>query len=150
MSLIGLDFGEKRVGVAIAEPDSYVSVPLKVLSAKDRAGLEAYLKALACERRAKAIVVGVPIQTDGKEGDMALKVKGWAISISSALNLPVHFVDERFTSKEAKRAMAEAGAHAKKRKSLSDAVSAALILDTFISRSKKFKRGASAKGEVIL
>jgi len=145
MSLIGLDFGEKRVGVAIAEPDSYVAVPLKVLSAEDRLGLETYLKVLARERRVKAIVVGLPLHADGKVGEMALRVKNWARSISRALSLPVHFLDERFSSKEAEKKMAEIGTHAKKRKSLGDAVSAALILDAFISRSNRFKRGISGK-----
>jgi len=134
VSLLGLDLGEKRVGVAVAEPPAYVAVPLAVLAAEPWEEFMARLRALAAERGVRELVAGLPVQTDGKEGAAALAARELAQRIAAALQLPLSFQDERYTSNEATQALAASRPAWRRRKRHRDALAAALILDTYLRR----------------
>lgn len=130
-----MDSGERRVGIAIAEPPLYVAVPLATIPATPRAHLLAELHAIASTRAVTALVVGLPLETSGREGASAQAARAFGEELGKALELPVEYQDERMTSNEAARALYAGGGSPKSRKSRRDAVAAALILDAFLRRT---------------
>ncbi len=130
-----MDPGEKRVGVAIAEPPLFVAVAVETLHAAPREDLLNRLRSLADERGVKGLVVGLPLQTNGREGASAEAARELGDDVAQALALPVEYQDERMTSNEAARALAAGGARSNARKSRRDAVSAVLILESYLRRT---------------
>jgi putative holliday junction resolvase len=97
--LLGIDLGERRVGVALAEADGSAARPLTTL----RRGrtLEADIAGLArivAEQRVDELVVGLPLDMSGGEGEQARSTRGWATSVAEALALPLVLRDERLSS----------------------------------------------------
>ena len=128
MTILGIDYGEKRIGLALADPKSGAVWPYEVLG---NAGGEAVIKRLrevAALENVSEIVVGIPLALSGKEGSAAKIARTFGESIAAALSLPVAFVDERFTSAEAKHTAEQFGAEKL------DAVAAALILKTYLAK----------------
>lgn len=139
MSYLCLDPGEKRVGVAIAEPPLFVAVSLETLAANPRGDLLNRLRFLSVERGVKRLVVGLPIQTDGREGASAQAARELGGAVADALALPVEYQDERMTSNEAARALVAGGASSRARKGRKDAVAAVLILEAYLQRTGRAK-----------
>ena len=97
--LLGIDLGERRVGLAIAEPGReparpFATVPRAATLAADIARLEAVVR----EQGIDELVVGLPLQASGIEGPMAAAARAWAAAIGAALGRPVHLRDERLSS----------------------------------------------------
>lgn len=97
--ILGLDVGERRIGVAVADRGGGRAMPLTTL----RRGLEAAadgaaLRALLDEQRAVEVVVGLPLHANGDEGDQARATRAWVDSVAAIIDVPVTFRDERLTS----------------------------------------------------
>lgn len=110
--ILGLDPGERRIGVAMAVPGGSVALPLTVLDATGDWG--AALAELVAEHGVAAVVVGLPVSLSGSEGPAAARAREFAAAVGQRLGLPVHLVDERLSSVAAGRALAEAGARARR------------------------------------
>ncbi len=137
MGILGIDFGVRWIGIAIAEKPSYVAVPLGVITPKDDAELIATLRKLVVEREVEVIVVGLPLESDGKKGKMAKEVISRFKAIEGSIGAKIRFVDERLTSKEALNYLSRGVRGDKKKKrwmKIVDAISAALILDVYVKR----------------
>ncbi len=130
MSTLGLDIGEKRIGVAIAE--GMLAVPLTVM---ERAGEEADVRrilALAEEHGAKLIVVGLPRSLDGSIGQQAERTLAFSQALSEHTDIPVESWDERLSTVAAERLLLQAGMKREKRRARRDAMAAALILQSYL------------------
>lgn len=134
-----LDPGEKRVGVAVAEAPLFVAVALETLPAQPRESLIEMLRKHAKERAVTLLVVGLPVQTDGREGASAQAARDLGDAVAQALELPVEYQDERMTSDEAAHALIAGGGSAKARKSRRDTIAAVLILDAYLQRTGRAK-----------
>ena len=134
VSVLGLDLGEKRVGVAIAEPPGYVAVPLTTLEATPWGNFVDELSAIVAERGVKTIVVGLPLHDDGREGEAARMVRRMAEKIVLRLKLRVVFQDERHTTGEAERTLIATGKRSRERKTKRDVLAAVFILETYLRR----------------
>lgn len=132
MRRIGLDIGERRIGVAVSDPSGRVATPLKVLDARDLARDPSPLRRLVDDYEAAEIVVGLPLTMSGEEGPQAVAVKSTARRLLEPLGVPVLYHDERLSSAQAERAMAEAGADARARRGSVDMVAAALLLQSYL------------------
>ncbi|MGM9488930.1 Holliday junction resolvase RuvX [Ideonella sp. YS5] len=119
-SFLAFDFGIKRVGVATGSIVLRLAQPLKTIAAQGDARFAA-IRALIEEWRPDALVVGVPFHPDGAEHDNTHRARRFARQLQGRFNLPVHEVDERYTTTEA---LAAGAADA-------DAAAAALILDQY-------------------
>jgi putative Holliday junction resolvase len=97
-SLLGVDLGERRIGLAVGDPGTAIARPLRTIARKDLAGDIATLRALVREHDIGGLVVGLPLSTDGSEGEQAMRTRAWAESVAPALGLPVTWQDERYTS----------------------------------------------------
>jgi putative Holliday junction resolvase len=102
--LLGIDLGERRVGLAIAEPGrepalAHVTIPRGPDLASDAARLGAIVR----EQRITELIVGLPLEASGAEGTMAAAARAWAEAVSRELAIPVRMRDERLTSHLAER-----------------------------------------------
>ena len=134
MSTLGLDIGEKRIGVAIADPEGFLAIPLTVI---ERVGEEADLKAildLANEHGARRIVVGLPRSLDGSIGKQAERVLSFSRVLSQRTDIPVDTWDERLSTVAAERLLSDAGVKSDKRRARRDAMAAAIILQSYLDR----------------
>lgn len=129
---MGLDIGEKRIGVAVSDPDGRVATPLTVIDARRAVSDGAELRRIAEDYEVGELVVGLPLSLDGTEGPQAARVRAAAGKLARNLPLPITFEDERFTSAEAERKMREAGASTRDQRGSVDMVAAAILLQSYL------------------
>jgi putative Holliday junction resolvase len=135
MAILGLDVGEKRIGVALA--DGLLAIPLTVIDrAEEEADLERVL-ALAEEHGVKRIVVGLPLSLDGSIGWQAEKVISFSRALSKSTNVPIDTWDERLSTVAAERQLLDAGVKREKRRMRRDATAAAIVLQAYLDRIGK-------------
>ncbi len=135
--VLGVDYGERRVGLAVSDPSGTIAQPLPTL--KRRAGKRPPVQAiadLAREWQVEAIVVGLPLTLAGDESDWTRETRAFAQKLAERTALPLHFVDERMTSVRAERAVRSLGLRRTDRedKTRVDAAAAVLILQAFLDR----------------
>lgn len=126
MRIVALDYGEKRVGMAVGDTGLRIAFPQSPLPNK----FDLIVKAIM-EQGAEKVIVGIPIGLGGKVGRSSKKVVRFVSDLSARLNIPVEMVDERLTTKEAQRRLSEAGASIEKKKAAVDSMAAALILEVY-------------------
>ena len=129
-ALLGIDYGTKRIGVAVCDPDRVIASPVGT-QANDHTR-EAYFRGLCAGARFVGIVVGLPLHASGAESPMSGEARAFAKWLSALVTLPVVMWDERHTSFAAEGALLDAGLTRKKRKEKVDRVAAQMILQTFI------------------
>lgn len=139
MRVLGIDFGERRVGLSISDPSGTLASPLPTL--KRRAGKRPPIKALAAlasEWDVGAIVMGLPLDLSGEETEWSLHVRAVADKLAARLGVPVYFIDERMTSVRAERAIRSLGLpkHKREKKERVDQAAAILILQFWLDRQE--------------
>jgi putative Holliday junction resolvase len=101
---LGIDLGERRIGVAVGDPARRVASPLTTISrAKTVAADAVVISRLAAEQRVSTLVVGLPLDMDGGESLQAARTREWAEAVAVATGLPLRYRDERLTSERAER-----------------------------------------------
>ena len=130
MRLIGLDVGERRIGVALSDPLGKTAQPLETV-ARDDASVR-WLADLVGETGAETIVVGLPLLLDGSEGKQAALVRQFADELARAVEVPVVFTDERLTTRQAEGILASGKVKRGKRREATDRIAAALILRSYM------------------
>jgi len=136
MSLLALDVGSKRIGVAVADPSGTFALPLTVI---DRTNLKADLQRiseLAAEYNAKEMVVGDPVTLSGARGPAAENIDRFVEQLARVFAGRIHRVDERMTTAQATKSLIAADVSRSKRKTVVDKMAAALILETFLTRRR--------------
>lgn len=128
MNILGIDFGLKKVGIAIAI--SKIAEPITVLRYEDENKLVERIKEITQKELIEKIVVGV------SEGQMAENSKTFGQKLSTETQIPVEFHDETLSTKDAIKLAIEGGLGRSKRKSLEDAFSATLMLQNYIDQAK--------------
>ena len=129
---LGVDYGTKRVGIAVSDALGIAASAVEVIEETDPGIAAKRVAAIAKEKDAKVLVVGMPVNMDGSEHASAPRVRAFADLCAKASSLPVEFVDERLTTRQAERAMWDAGLTHKGRKSRVDKVAAALLLQAWL------------------
>jgi putative Holliday junction resolvase len=136
MRTLGLDIGEKRIGVAVSDSEGILATALTVIERKSDDTALNNIIALAEEHDVERIVVGLPISLDGKMGPQAQRVQSFTDALNERTELPVITWDERFSTSDADRVLMEAGLKRDKRKKHLDSVAAAFILQGYIDQEK--------------
>ena len=137
MRLLGLDVGDKRIGIALSDESATIAGGLPTLAC---VGPRKDLKAIAelCRRHeVSEVVVGLPRRLDGELGPQAEKVLRFVEDLRPVVKLPVVTWDERFTSVLATRALIEGGVSRRDRREVVDKVSATLILQGYLDYRKQ-------------
>jgi putative Holliday junction resolvase len=132
MRILGIDFGLKRVGLALCDADETLASPYATLERTTRRKLFAEIEAIAAREGIEAVVVGLPLALDGSQTESTRQARNFAESLARRLSLPVHLVDERLSSAAAEAALKETGLCSRKRKKALDSQAAALILQGFL------------------
>jgi putative Holliday junction resolvase len=143
MRLLGLDVGDKRIGIALSDETATIASGLETM---ERVGPRKDLRklaALAREHAVSDVVVGLPRQLDGELGPQAQKVLQFMEELRPVVKIPVVSWDERFTSVLATRALIEGGVSRRDRRGVVDKVSATLILQGYLDYRKR--RDAEAR-----
>jgi len=129
--MLGLDIGERRIGVALGDSRSRIATPLCVLEAPLSAKA-ADLESLVEEYSVRRLVIGLPLTLGGQEGPQARAVRAEAERLARLLPVETVFMDERLTSAQANRHMSACGVSQKKRRGSVDMVAAAILLQAYL------------------
>ncbi|MFA5051598.1 MAG: Holliday junction resolvase RuvX [Patescibacteria group bacterium] len=132
--ILGIDYGEKRIGLAISSADQRFVFPHSTLNndaPSDRIG---EIKNICIEEDVEKIVVGLPLDQEGKMGIAAAKVTRWAEELASASGRDVVFEDERYSTVMAGKFQRQGGRSVKEARTSIDQTAAAVILETYIDR----------------
>ena len=135
--ILGIDLGSKRIGLAVSDRDARIAFPAGVLERRGPAKDMARLRAIVAERGICEIVVGLPIHMSGRKGPEALAAGEFARKLTEATGLSVTLQDERWTSREAERALREMGERRRKKPGRVDELAATLILSTYLERRRR-------------
>lgn len=126
--LLGLDVGEKTIGLAISDSDFKVAAPVETIRRTKFAADAAHLAQLIGGRAVGGLVIGLPVNMDGSEGPRCQSVRQFAANLLKRIDLPVAFWDERLSTAAVTRAMLEADVTRAKRARAVDKMAAAYIL----------------------
>jgi putative Holliday junction resolvase len=139
--ILGLDAGDRRIGVAISDPDRHFALPLRTVE-RDRGGTEfAALERLIREEEVTEVVVGLPLSLSGEQGAQAQSATEFADTLRARIAMPVHMYDERLSTQEAIRRVSDEPRGRGNRRERSkpqaadtDAIAASIILQAYLDR----------------
>ena len=130
--MLGLDVGDRRIGLAISDPNGQVAVPLRTLHRTAQDGAVDAIAALVAEENVEAIVVGLPLRLDGSAGSQAESVQEFVRQLLPAVNVPVTLWDERLSTVQAEHLLRRDGPSSRKGKAEQDSLAAAIILQGYL------------------
>lgn len=129
---LGIDYGAKRVGIAVSDALGMIATAVEVIEETDPGKAAKRVAAIAKDRGVVTLVVGMPVNMDGTEHASHAKVVAFAEQCARMAGLPVEYVDERLTTRQAERHLWAAGLAQKGRKARVDMVAAALLLQGWL------------------
>lgn len=132
MKKLGIDIGEKRIGLAISDPTNCIAQPLIVLERKGNFSEMKELQQIIEENLVDEIVVGLPVSMSGKEGKQAQRVKNYISWLKDYVHLSIVEWDERLTTSLAEKVLISADVSRGKRKKVVDKLAAAVILQGYL------------------
>jgi putative Holliday junction resolvase len=128
---LGLDVGERRIGIAISDPDGRIAVPLRMIERRGK-GDPAAIAELTAREEVERIVVGLPLSLDGSRGAQAQAAEAFAGALRAVTPVEVVLYDERLSSVEADRHLHAAGLRGKPARAARDSTAAAIILQAYL------------------
>lgn len=140
MVILSVDFGRAHTGIAVCDKSEFLASPVTVIQEKYVPVLVDKVAALAAEKKAERIVVGLPVNMNGTEGESAQNARRFADDLHTASGIPVDMLDERCTTMEAHQFLNATNTRGKKRKAVVDAVSAVIILENYLAKRKSQAR----------
>lgn len=141
--ILGIDFGERRVGIALSDPAGLIAHGLETITVKNPEESLDYIVSLTKAERVFEIVLGLPLNMDGTTGEMAEKVEAFAGRLRGEVSCEVMTWDERLTSISAQRAMNEMGLEIRENKGSLDRIAATLLLQNYLDS----RRGTAGKSD---
>jgi putative Holliday junction resolvase len=137
MRTLGIDFGERRIGLAISDPEGRVAVPLTTFERTSDRQAVGRIAAIVRAEGVEALVLGEPRNVDGSRGQAVERVHRFAAKLREKTALPVEFVAETLTSVEARQRLAVAGVDLRRRPEKIDAVAAQILLQEALDRARE-------------
>ena len=135
MAVLGIDFGSRRLGLAVSDLDDRIALPLEPVESRGTEKDVATIGELVRSRAVSRIVVGMPIHLDGSRGAQAEATDRFAERLRETLALPVDLLDERWTTREAEQALEATGRRGRrKKKAVIDSVAATVLLRTYLEQ----------------
>jgi len=136
MRVLGVDYGTKRIGLALSDPEGIIASPMKALEVKDLPSAAEEIAVIAKERDVNTIVIGLPRNMDGTLGEKAQEALAFLDMLLERTHLVVVPWDERLSSAFAERALRETHMSKKKRKKRVDMIAAQVILQGYLDSQK--------------
>ena len=132
MRVMALDIGEKRVGVAVSDPDERVASPVCVLPADEVRAVARPFRMLLEDWEPGLMLCGIPYTLAGEEGPQAKRIRAFAEELGQKTGVPHEFADERLSSAEAKRSLREKGLSEKNMRGKVDMIAASIFLQAWL------------------
>ena len=136
MRIMGIDYGTKRIGIAISDPSCTMAHPLDTVVVKADGSHIEQIRGLVGEYEITKVVVGLPYNMDGTIGASGERVASWADELAKSLSLPVVLWDERLTTSEAHDFLIGLKVKGKKRKHIVDKIAASIILNDYLNSTQ--------------
>ncbi|MDZ7262875.1 MAG: Holliday junction resolvase RuvX [candidate division KSB1 bacterium] len=149
--ILGLDYGQRRVGVALSDPMGITAQPLVTLDFHDAEKAWQKLSDIIFQQKVEKIVIGLPLTLKGSKGSKARETEKFIATLQKRFDLPVVVWDERLTTVAAQRSLREMGQSPGRNKEKLDQLSAVFILQGYLnSRPQNNNSHQLSKGEVVL
>lgn len=139
MRILGIDFGQKRIGLALSDPLGFTAQGLETLMRQNKNQVLKDLKMLCQTHQVREVIIGLPVNMDGSMGPKAKEVLDFVPRMEKELSLPIKTWDERLSSRQAGRLMIEGGLSRKKQRAQSDRLAATLILQSYLESKRNTK-----------
>jgi putative holliday junction resolvase len=139
--ILAIDYGKKRIGLALSDELGMTAQPLQVLAHKNRKEDVRRLREICRAKGVRLIVVGHPLHITGEAGDMAEEAARFATRLRKELGIPVELADERLTTWEAEQTLAEMGGAKRRKDAPLDDVAAAILLREYLERRNANREG---------
>jgi putative Holliday junction resolvase len=148
--ILAIDFGLRRVGVAVSDPLGLLAHAREPLRYKSKKSLLQQLRVMVQHEEIAEIVIGLPLHMNGSEGEMAAHVHGLKSQLEEKLALPVTLWDERFTSVQAERLLTERGVRFSRNKGRIDRLAAVFILQSYLDylTARKTSQNHTSKEQI--
>ncbi len=130
--ILALDYGTKRIGVALSDELGWTAQPLETFERKTLDRDIAHIAALVGSHDVERVVLGLPLQLDGREGPAVRAMREFAVKLEAGLSVPIVQWDERMTTKAAEELLIAADVSRKKRKGIVDRIAAAILLRSYL------------------
>jgi len=139
MRILGIDYGDRHIGLALSDPLLVTAQPLETyrLTGKENVDRQ-YFRDLVVRNEVEVIILGDPLRMDGSSGTRAEKTRVFAAWLGKAVGKPIVFMDERLTTRQALGVLRDEKLHGRKKKNREDQLSAVIILSTYLEQ----RRGA--------
>ena len=134
MRILAVDWGERRIGLAVSDPGGVIASPLPTLTVRGRDDAAARVAVVAAETEAVRIVVGLPLTMAGEKGEAAQAAERFVAALARCTPVPIHTYDERLTSALSHRRLRERGGRTGHAKGLVDAGAAVALLESYLQR----------------
>ncbi|MCS3919690.1 Holliday junction resolvase RuvX [Fervidibacter sacchari] len=134
--ILAVDYGEKRIGLAVSDELGITASPLTTLMHRSDEETVRHIAQLASKLKVAQIVIGLPRRTDAQEGEMERRVKAFAEKLRQAVSVPIVLFDERFTTRIAEQVLLEADLSRRKRKQVRDRLAAVILLQSFLEAQR--------------
>jgi len=144
MRILGIDYGEKRIGLALTDPEAILAYPYATLVKSTRDKLFADLAEVLDKEGVECIVLGLPVDLDGTETLITRQVRNFAASLARRTEIPIHLADERLSTQAAMDDLAVSGMSRKQKKAVVDQQAAVRILESWMARNRQDTAGGQA------
>ncbi len=135
--LLGIDYGTKRVGVAVSDHYQKIASPLHNYQRQTRRADEHFYRSAVAEYEISGLVVGLPIHISGDESEKSAEARKYAAWLGKITKLPIAFQDERYSSAQADAAMMQANLNSEQRHARIDMVAAQILLQEYMDRRRE-------------
>ena len=132
MRVLGVDFGHKRIGLALSDETGTIAQPLEYIAGGGVAAVSREITRICAERKIGKVVVGVPLRLDGKASEQTERTLAFIAALRRATTVPVAEWDERLTSVQAERALLEGNVRRSERKQKIDKIAAQIMLQSYL------------------
>lgn len=132
MRILGIDYGDARIGIALSDELGILASPLQTYKSQSMRKDIDYIAAIAKEKNCGKIVIGLPLNMNGTEGDRVSKTKSFGNVLEKVAEIPVVYKDERLTTVQVERVFEQANVRKDKRKEIVDKTAAVLILQSYL------------------
>lgn len=140
---LGVDYGERHIGLAISDELGVLALPLMTLPAQNSGQVIRDILKLCAEKKVGTIVVGLPLNMDGSRGPVAQAVERFVEELRRHTNLAVKVWDERLSSAQVERVLLEADLSRSRRKKLTDKLAAQVILQSYLDAQSQTKNNSA-------
>ena len=144
--ILALDYGTKRIGVALSDELAWTAQPLETFERRTIDRDVMHIASLVAKHEVGRVVLGFPLQLDGREGPAVLAMQEFATQLARGLSVPLVVWDERMTTKAAEDLLIAADVSRKKRKGAVDRVAAAILLQSYLASLDSAQRDGEGPG----